>query len=454
MYQFVIAKALAFWSLVIFVLTASYLSDSLVMSITLLYVLGITIILRYGSNGLQDPRLLFVGFYLLYSSFYQIGGYIGLDLVFPFSCHSALQAVHLATIGLVAYLVGTSIACYGYKPLSIEVASQQYFCNSKVTAFYGSIFSIGTLLILCLLLLILSKGFQSKREIVDLLSTPNQLALHLFTLLIAVCAIRLVAQTRPQFFSLYNVILIAVCLAYLLVAGERDPLFRFLLIYVVIRSQTNSAKRFAFILTLVLVFAAAFIVPSSQIFKSVMLSGINMNKDSLMALLFSNEFIGPGRNLTAVVYFDAESDISLIFSDMARGLIPSFIFDGQSAGSWYNNEFRVENGISGRSGWGFGLVPEGFVVGGTVGVVFLLSLLGLLMGIFYRFSQRSVMTNAAYTMLLVSSIYVIRSDLASFVSMTFKILPLIFLSVFVLEKIFGFLVSGRSSGREHPKPLS
>ena len=117
-----------------------------------------------------------------------------------------------------------------------------------------------------------------------------------------------------------------------------------------------------------------------------------------------------------------DANWSFLWNDFLRGLIP---FGGelglQSAGSWFNQVFRVEEGIEGTSGWGFGLVAEGLLIGGGAGIILVMAFVSAMVSLFYKMRVRSEYWYVFYLLSLSTAIYCIRADLANVLSMTFKV---------------------------------
>lgn len=133
------------------------------------------------------------------------------------------------------------------------------------------------------------------------------------------------------------------CLFYMLLTGERDIFFRigFILLIIYFDKKQNAT----FLKALLILSLAVLIVPISQGFKAVLLSGtININKNGLE--LLSNEFISASRNFYSLLLYGVEHNIYFLFNDIVRAFTPTILLpsiDIQSTGSWFNKIYRVEN---------------------------------------------------------------------------------------------------------------
>lgn len=235
-------------------------------------------------------------------------------------------------------------------------------------------------------------------------------------------------------FSLWLAPVFSIFLFLMLLTGERDLMFRFLLFaFIIFYDINNVPAKKKFILLLA---AAVILLPITQALKAVFFSS-DVSLSYGLASIFFGEFSSASRNLYLVLLNDGSElypSFSL-FTDLARGLLPmSGALGYDSSVSWFHNVFRPYNGLAGDSGWGLGLVVQGYLIGGAAGVFFLFFILGLLLGLSYVLRKRSVYFYVFYLIFLSSTIYCLRADVANLVSSVFKIGVLFIFVMFLINR--------------------
>lgn len=151
-------------------------------------------------------------------------------------------------------------------------------------------------------------------------------------------------RLKSNFLLDYKLIFfVFLCLFYMLLTGERDIFFRigFILLIIYFDKKQNAT----FLKALLIISLSVLIIPISQGFKVVLLSGtININKNGLE--LLSNEFISASRNFYSLLLYGVEHNIYFLLNDIVRAFTPTILLpsiDIQSTGSWFNKIYRVEN---------------------------------------------------------------------------------------------------------------
>lgn len=92
-----------------------------------------------------------------------------------------------------------------------------------------------------------------------------------------------------------------------------------------------------------------------------------------------------------------------------------------NSAAWFHQVYRLEEGIAGAAGWGFGLVAEGCLIGGIPGIIFVMSFVSVSLAVLYQCRMRSEYWYVFYLLSLSTAIYCIRADMASVLSQTYKI---------------------------------
>jgi oligosaccharide repeat unit polymerase len=215
-------------------------------------------------------------------------------------------------------------------------------------------------------------------------------------------------------------VMLIVMLGSVAILGERDYVFRFgFCMLVVYFSQKRNAS---LVVMLLILLALTAVLPFSQAAKGLLLPGGEFGKNFSVDDIFLGEFFAASRNIYMLLHYGVEQSYSFLVTDLARGLLPlSGGGDLRSAGNWYNNVYRVQNNFAGNSGWGFSLVAEGYLVGGSLGVVVVMGVVGAFAQTLYGLRTRSDYWFALYVLALPTIVYGIRADLANVLSQTIKI---------------------------------
>ena len=193
-------------------------------------------------------------------------------------------------------------------------------------------------------------------------------------------------------------------------SGERDFLFRYMLILIFLLFFFGIIKNRHF---LILIPAFIVLFPLSAIYKYYFLGGgiaAKVNNGFLYAFLTS-DFNSASQNLQYLVS-NGDADGMLGFSRLGKDVNSLFSNSVPSMTSWYNNTFFANS----RSGKGFSLVGEGYVIGGVVGIIVVFAIVGLIIKFFYANSQKNIWFFSAYLYFITLMIYSIRGDLSTIYS--------------------------------------
>lgn len=402
-----------------------------------------TVITVAASNDrcFTSPTALFALFYYPYSTWYAYNRLVG-DIAYTHE--SLLVSLQLAYVGLFAFvLAGAAVA-------AIAVLLTRLRRSPLLPRMHGTPMRAGmalnlmTLVTMGLVLLgvveAMLSGATSKRELVDAAS-PLQQVTALMAVVLAACVVlsvrlrgqSLQAQGRSTLDALlqWRVVLpFGTLLLAMLATGERDYLFRFG--FCVLAAYASVTRRVGAWMLFALIVGLALILPVTQALKALLLPGSTQALAYSVEAVFGGEFLASSRNTYMMVDFGVHHDTGFLLGDVARGLLPFGGADAyESSGSWYNRVFRVEHGFAGTSGWGFGLVPLGLLVGGTAGVATVLAGVSIALHAIYFLRGRSEWWMTFYILALSATIYCIRADLANFLSQVFKIAGLAVIVLYV-----------------------
>ncbi|WP_136254424.1 O-antigen polymerase [Onishia niordana] len=401
------------------VVQAVVISDLTVSLLSLAFIV-ISGVLLFNSRSLLDPRVLFTSFFALYSTWYPLRVIFSPSLILPVDHGDLAVSVNHSLVGVFSYLVVCNLLISKgdefFSCASYESRRKSFLSENIIALIFGSI-------VLIMITLLYSSGASSKQELVSEAKGINSYTVFAFLIVINYFIFRVVRSENFFRGDLPVFLIFLVSFFYMILAGERDIVFRVILIVLVI--QTDKRRNASFWFVFLLCVAAAFIAPLSQVFKAVLISGgfdIAVIYNGL-GFLFNNEFISASRNVYSVIYFGVEHSFGYLYTDVLRAFIPSIFFDSSlmSTGKWFDDVYRPENGFSGTSGWGFGYVAQGYLLGSYFGVIVVLSIVATVNSWLFILRGKSIYWFVFYVLALLTSIYCIRADVANLFSQTFKV---------------------------------
>lgn len=432
--------------------------ENIALTLVVFAMFTVFVVLCANDRRFTSPAAIFALFYYPYSTWYAYNRIVG---GYAYDHDSLLQSLFLGYIGLFAFsLAGLIVAC------GATVATRLVRHRQRAAAVDGTRSAISIRLMTLFAIAVVSigileamlSGASSKRELVDAGSSMQQVV-ALMAVVLAACvilSIRAEAAWRRDrglwmgraLLQLRVVVPFAVLLLAMLATGERDYVFRFG--FCVLAAYFSVTRRAGDLVLLTLITGLVLILPVSQAAKALLLPGAAGTLTYGMEAIFGGEFLASSRNTYMLLDHGVIPDPSFLWGDVARGLLPFAGADGfESSGSWYNRVFRAEHGFAGTSGWGFGLVPLGVLVGGTGGVILVLSVVSAMLHVCYFLRARSEWWMTFYILALSATIYCIRADLANFLSQVFKIAGSAVFCLYIasrLLRLMGVLAKFEPSG--------
>jgi oligosaccharide repeat unit polymerase len=410
-----------------------YISDSIEIILVFFYFYTFSIIYINAEKNISDPRVLLLGFFTLYSTFYPLQTYILEISLLEINMNLLVISLKYQFLSIVVFVNVANFTinknCYlNFNNMTQGIKTN--FLSEKI------IFLVLLPIVVLSVLFIFVSGASSKREIIDNGGFINELAMFALLIMTAIAITRAVRLRSNFLLDLKLMSFVFLCLFYMLLTGERDVFFRVGFIVLIIYFDKN--KNFSFFKAILILGLVVLIVPISQSFKAVLLSGtVNINKEGV-DLLLSNEFMAASRNFYSLLLYGVEHSVSFLFNDMIRAFTPSVLLsntDVQSTGSWFHKVYRVENGFDGISGWGFTIVGTGYLVGGVLGIILIISIYSFILSILYNMRVKSIYWYAFYLLAFTTAIYVIRGDMANFFSQIFKIGGLSILILYMAHQL-------------------
>lgn len=333
---------------------------------------------------------------------------------------SLAQILPLNFLALNGFLLGSAFA-----RLNPFEAPRINLSKSAVRA----IIWVSSICSLLLLVFVQYLGLGTKREVVDTINAlgiePLFLVFQILTIS-AICYGICIYQSAERgslksFFATPCLVTFVVLIMAFGITGERDLLFRGLLLVFLAYGALTKGRAYKFWHYPALGVLVIYILPFMQSLKGFLLPSNGGLHAQQFASIYWNEFASAGRNLHNII----EWDVPFVYGEtFSNAFVRYFDFLGtnaQSSTQWYNQVIRVAHLEGGTSGWGFSLVADAYINFGGVSVFISFLLIGALTSILYRAAARNGFAFVFYLMFIPTAIYVIRADLANLLSLTFKV---------------------------------
>lgn len=265
-------------------------------------------------------------------------------------------------------------------------------------------------------------GFSGKKEIyasgnlliLIAMRLPIYLAIfHLYAMTCRLCQRKGRYSYSSSWVAFAGVTLLA------MFSGERDFMFRFVVITFFVLYDFKKIKGFKiiFILSILLL-----LLPVSAVFKyfalrnevSIGLSDVNLR--SLIVTFLASEFYAASHNIQTILSSSWDYSSfwggSAIFIDFFRPFWPIKF----SLARWFDELFYLNS----STGYGFTLVGQGYVAWGLWGVILVFGIVGIIIRILYNNHKKNIYFFMAYIYIIPLSMYSIRADLANIFSPFFR----------------------------------
>ncbi|UIJ40620.1 oligosaccharide repeat unit polymerase [Vibrio kanaloae] len=221
-----------------------------------------------------------------------------------------------------------------------------------------------------------------------------------------------------------------------LLLGERDILFSFLIILLMVYSFFNKDKiPTVYIIASFLLFLIPILGEYKNLFTKTEFKEIEYS--NIFILILNGEFRSAGYNMDYILnHYDEPFRYGYsIFEDFMRSVVPGFIFEFSNSVGWYNRTYHPEIVAMGR-GYGFSLSAEGFINFGYLGVFIWYMLIGTLISFLHNLAFKSTLFFSVYIVAIPMFIYSIRGDMSTLLSPLIKaiFIPLIF--IVICERFF------------------
>ena len=364
------------------------------------------------------PYCWFSAFFCIYSISYPLLHVIGYSL---YGYNKEIVIYELLALFVALLIISPRQYTYGKKAITEKFVMKTGILNYAV-------FVLTALLLVLGAIYISRSGFLNKKQIYEntgILMT----AVFRIPLVLSILFPFLVVDTYnkkgklPYRYLLIGLISITAITA---LSGERDLLFRFIVIIVLLLFFLGFIKKRHFII-LGAIFAVS--IPISSVYKYYFLSGnltSKMNRGFVYAFLTS-DFNSASQNLQFLVSRTTSQGV-LGFGRIFEDFVSLFSDDVKSLTAWYNQTYF----LNAKSGKGFSLVGEGYVMGGVAGIIVVFIIVGIIIRLFYSKSKKNIYLFSAYLYFITLMIYSIRGDLSTIFSGIIKQILPVEIVVFIL----------------------
>jgi len=368
----------------------------------------------------SHPIVWYIPFVILYSFSAVLLHYRGY--------HELKNPDEVSTIGFLSVVSGvifiTAADWWIGKNRDSSLKVKKYISkNSLLLSFYGvlfiSVFYMGY---------VYSSGVSSKPELLrsDIIYFGVIYGvLNTFSLLMVVRSV----MRRERLPVLPVVITIGTFFLAVLVLGQRDFIFRYLIGLILILGGLDIINKWHVYIS---GFLMIFSVPVMGSMKSYVLSGrLGGLEGNVVLSILSGEFRSAGRNMDTLISRASEWEYQYgetIITDVLRGVVPSPIYRFENPTNWFRNELHPELASKGM-GPGFTFAGEGFINFGYIGVAIWFFVVSVLITGLYKYKNSSVFAYITYISSVPIFIYSLRADMANIISPILKhvVVPLFML---------------------------
>lgn len=429
------------------ILIIVFFINNLLSILLFFYFYSVITIFTYKNGTLSDPRILLVGFFTYYSTFYSINVYITEISLLEINYNLVVLSLKYQLFALFIFVSTLNLITNDNNKYLDNKVFKKSLGTKTTTNSENLIFIILSFFVILGIVFAIKSGANTKIEANS--SNPFKIvSVFSFWILTVIAIIRAYRLKDKMLKDIKLYIFLIIALVYMLATGERDVIFRIVFVFLLI--YYDRKQNVSFLLIIFILLSIAILIPISQGFKAIFLTGSITISQLGLSSVFSNEFLSAGRNFYSLFLYGVEHDISYLFNDLIRATFPSIVSESlniHSTTSWFGSEYRVMHGFSGTSGWGFTLIGEGYLIGDIFGVALVSFLYALIIGNLYNLRVKSIYWYSFYLLAFASSIYVLRADFANLLSQVFKIGGISVFTLFIIHKLFIFLKKLRKKER-------
>ena len=276
------------------------------------------------------------------------------------------------------------------------------------------------LVVICSLILNL-RGYTSKVYMKEANDLFYRVGVHLVRFLTMFLLIHLcyIYENKKNNAVPITILTGIVLLLFSLFTGERDVIFRFAFIFMLLLFAFQKVKRRHIFLFIPI--GVVFMIGSVYLkyyFTSGVLNEDFIEEGNVLTQFLSTDFSAAGRNLQYLLinnWTEASQGWQLLFTETITPLFPSGIF--LNPDRWFNTQ--VHNGN--YTGYAFTLVGTGYIICGYLGVIAIFIIIGILARCLYRRSLKDLYNMAFYLFMISTIIFSFRQSLSTVFSGMIKV---------------------------------
>lgn len=411
------------------------LSTSIYSHLCIIVILVVLCVIISNFN-FSHPLFWFSIFFFLYACAYMmiIMMYPNDALAKGYDRNSALLI--LISLGVTALCAGMGEHIYKYEELKNP---EQYWFDLQILNILFTIFCL--ILFVCVAVLRL-QGVTSKQIQWEQHNLFWVFAAYSTRFLVFIVALLLFMGEEKR--RTRNKIIIATVLigVYSMSTGERDGLLRLIILLLLALSMLGLIRKSRLIIIGVAGFAMMILMNYLKYFFSTGVLNVDfLAKGNIWYAFLYSDFADCGSNLQTLLNHPELNGIkgfSVIVSDFLSAFLPSRLMNniygditGWNVSEWYNDYFFR------GSSWSraFTIIGEGYLIGGTIGVIVVFVLLGLLIRWLYKNSGNSPYYAALYVYGAATIISSFRGDLSSVFQGLVRIPVILIFIMWVAKKI-------------------
>lgn len=370
------------------------------------------------------PYCWFPTSFALYNTAYTVLYTLGYDISAGYSMYNSLYSY-----------IGMAIVLLIVSPLKREKANEQV-SNTKINNKANNIFFVTTAVLSIFFAIVLKgRGYTGKGEMQETGDLFYSLGVHLIRWMMVMMVIQLISTKcqNTKINTLYCGISIIAALFMGLCTGERDIIFRVILVIVLTFFYFKRIKKRHILILLPFLF---FIMIDSVYFKYYFLRGVgntsHKEAGNIIYQFLMTDFHATGRNTQFILnsYFTKSYfGIKMFFNELFRGIIPGIDYINPS--TWYNYEVYPGS----FKGQAFSMVGFGYVIKGIWGIILVFITLGLFIRFVYKYHNKGIYQLAFYIFSISSVIGSYRQTFNTIINISIKAALIVIIYSMICSKI-------------------
>jgi hypothetical protein len=409
-------------SLLLILIPSSYYSEKVLLIVKILSLITFTLCAASSVRfDLSHPFVWFNFPFLFYSISAPVLYLLG-ELEYYPTLAETLNLEYIAILSS-AMVIGTTT--YSYRNLKIK--NLKFLLKGNNWFFLMSLML--SLLYLCSIIIL---GVKNKGHKVVYFSPFLALDFAYYFIGVSVSIYIISNWILGKKLSFWNILFFSSYLIFsFLICGERDILFRFVLLAVMLYHILYKKVKLLYLSMIFL--AMLFLATISGHFKMLLVTGQmsgdfqnDMNTKSVITKLLGSELITASQNLARILEYIPEKEPffmgETIWWDIKRALVPGFLFQRDTfinTSTWFTKTMFPNYWKQGM-GVGFTIVGVGYINFGAYGVIGIFILIGFVLNWIYRWSAKTVFGLLFYISFMPVCLISIRGDLSAPISRSIK----------------------------------